>query len=412
MRRTSTSGLLGLCLYSALALWLPLSSFAQRDSVLISRPDTIVAQVWTNGHWEKRGIARQQLDDPLNGVSTFDLVLINKHILGVELLNSPYKMIAADANNSKSITTFDIVELRKLILGIYTELPNNTSWRFVQADYVFPNPSNPFSFPETDTFPPSALDFIGIKVGDVNGNADVNRPAGPLPVTTVGWPALAAKAGKTLTLPVQYTGAEPLEAFQMGLRFDPAVLEWIGPSKGQLPAMSADNFGLTHLSDGEIRMLWLPDGSEPDQYALPGATLFYLSFRLRQPLPESGLPLHLDDAVLANLAWRADDQAYSLRDEPLAQSRQTPAPAEALRADCRPNPTADGAVFTVRAQKAGPGRIALFDAFGKLIFMRKVELTAGEQAFAAPEVAALPTGVYVWKVYAGREKITGHLIKQ
>ncbi|MDW8231136.1 MAG: hypothetical protein RMJ33_14985, partial [Saprospiraceae bacterium] len=58
-------------------------------------------------------------DDYLNGVSTFDLVLINKHILGLEPLNSPYKMIAADANNSRSITTFDIVELRKLILGIY-----------------------------------------------------------------------------------------------------------------------------------------------------------------------------------------------------------------------------------------------------------------------------------------------------
>ncbi|MBK9335867.1 MAG: hypothetical protein IPM98_04525 [Lewinellaceae bacterium] len=60
-------------------------------------------------------------NDPLNGVSTFDLVLINKHILGLEPLSTPFKMIAADANNSRSITTFDIVELRKLILGIYTE---------------------------------------------------------------------------------------------------------------------------------------------------------------------------------------------------------------------------------------------------------------------------------------------------
>jgi hypothetical protein len=82
-------------------------------------------------------------NDPLNGVSTFDLVLINKHILGLEPLSTPYKMIAADANNSRSITTFDIVELRKLILGIYTELPNNTSWRFVDKASL-PEPSNPF----------------------------------------------------------------------------------------------------------------------------------------------------------------------------------------------------------------------------------------------------------------------------
>ncbi len=97
-------------------------------------------------------------DDPLNGVSTFDLVLINRHILGLQPLGSPYKMIAADANASRSITTFDIVEFRKLILGIYTALPNNTSWRFVDKDFQFPDPSNPFKtpFPEsiTVTSPP------------------------------------------------------------------------------------------------------------------------------------------------------------------------------------------------------------------------------------------------------------------
>ncbi|MBK9335072.1 MAG: HYR domain-containing protein [Lewinellaceae bacterium] len=117
-------------------------------------------------------------NDPLNGVSTFDLVLINKHILGLEPLNSPYKMIAADANNSRSITTFDILELRKLILGIYTDLPNNTSWRFVDDAYNFPNLLNPFQelFPETKQVADlqSILldqDFVAVKVGDVNGNA-------------------------------------------------------------------------------------------------------------------------------------------------------------------------------------------------------------------------------------------------
>ncbi|MFN5788630.1 MAG: hypothetical protein ACK469_07710, partial [Bacteroidota bacterium] len=37
----------------------------------------------------------------LNGVSTYDLILISKHILGNQPLNTPYKLIAADVNNSK-----------------------------------------------------------------------------------------------------------------------------------------------------------------------------------------------------------------------------------------------------------------------------------------------------------------------
>ena len=37
-------------------------------------------------------------NDPLEGVNTLDLVLITRHLLGVENLDSPYKLIAAAAN--------------------------------------------------------------------------------------------------------------------------------------------------------------------------------------------------------------------------------------------------------------------------------------------------------------------------
>jgi len=105
-----------------------------------------------------------QLDkNHLNGVSTFDLVLIQKHILNVQALNSPYKMIAADVNNSKSITTLDLIALRKLILNIDQTFQNNTSWRFVDAAYKFPNASNPWAatFPEV------------VSINDLTADTDV-----------------------------------------------------------------------------------------------------------------------------------------------------------------------------------------------------------------------------------------------
>ncbi len=119
-------------------------------------------------------------DNPLNGVTTYDLILIHKHIQGIEMLNSPYKMIAADADRNGVIDSTDILELKKLITGIYTELPNNTSWRFVDKSYVFPDPSNPFVavFPESITVQniqfPAWAEFVGIKVGDVNNTAVAN----------------------------------------------------------------------------------------------------------------------------------------------------------------------------------------------------------------------------------------------
>jgi len=82
--------------------------------------------------------------NPLNGVSTFDLVLISKHILGITTFDSPYKYVAADVNKSGSITAFDMVQLRQLILNINTEFSNNDSWRFVDAGHQFTS-ANPAS---------------------------------------------------------------------------------------------------------------------------------------------------------------------------------------------------------------------------------------------------------------------------
>jgi len=120
-------------------------------------------------------------DNHLNGMTTLDLALINKHILNLEPLNSPYKIIGADANNSGTITTLDIVAFRRLILGIDNELPNNTSWRFVNKSYVFPSLINPFSKKFTECVTLGDIknqvvspDFIGIKMGDMNGTAQTN----------------------------------------------------------------------------------------------------------------------------------------------------------------------------------------------------------------------------------------------
>ncbi len=116
----------------------------------------------------------------LNGVTTFDLSQTNKHILGVEAFDSPWKIVAADANGSNSVTTLDLLDARKVILGLSGQFPGVPSWRFFPATIVFANPAAPFA----GGLPAGLLqftnlqqnitdaDFIGVKVGDVNNNAN------------------------------------------------------------------------------------------------------------------------------------------------------------------------------------------------------------------------------------------------
>lgn len=97
----------------------------------------------------------------LEGVSTYDLLLINRHILGIKPIMSKYGMIAADVNNSGSITTLDMVLIKKMILQIEKKFPNNSNWHFFdknQQEIISFYPKEPWTINE----------IIGIKTGDVS----------------------------------------------------------------------------------------------------------------------------------------------------------------------------------------------------------------------------------------------------
>lgn len=125
------------------------------------------------------GLRLSRTGDDINGLSTLDLINIRKHILGIDRLGSPYKMLAADVNLSNSISTLDIIKIQKVILGIRLQFEEGESWRFIPRDFVFSDPLNPFLETIIPThylsdFTDDVLDFnfLGIKAGDVNGNAE------------------------------------------------------------------------------------------------------------------------------------------------------------------------------------------------------------------------------------------------
>ena len=114
--------------------------------------------------------------NPLNGVTTYDISRISDLLLGEEVDMTPYQLLAADVNNSGAITIQDLLDLREVLLGVEDNFPGNNSWRFVRADYVFPDPSDPFveAVPDAATFAPlegtNAVDFIAVKVGDIDNS--------------------------------------------------------------------------------------------------------------------------------------------------------------------------------------------------------------------------------------------------
>ena len=203
-----------------------------------------------------------------NGVSTLDLITISKHILGVKLLDSPYKLIAADADNSRAISTLDLIHLRKLILSIDVELRKNASWRFVDAEYRFTDPVNPWldQFPEVINFndlemDQMSADFIAVKVGDVTGDAQTSESA-VRPRHIQGLFQLAAadrelKAGNEYEVEIRGVDLDEIQGFQMTLQ----VKGGVRLKELKYGLAGAGNFGLTHQDQGFMTVSW----DKPDE---------------------------------------------------------------------------------------------------------------------------------------------------
>jgi len=105
-------------------------------------------------------------NDYLNGVSTLDQVITQRHILAISPFADECTILAADLNNDGRVSSLDIVMGRKLILGITPSLSSSSSWRFINGeDY-----SEDLIFSKAE-FPLQNLDIRAVKVGDVNGSA-------------------------------------------------------------------------------------------------------------------------------------------------------------------------------------------------------------------------------------------------
>jgi len=213
-------------------------------------------------------------DDVANGVSTFDLVLVSKHILNVNLLDSPYKVLAADANRSGSISTLDLVAIRKVVLRLTNEFPNNTSWRFVEKSHIFNNTTNPWTsnIPELYNINNLTVDqlnanFTAIKVGDVNGDSRANGILGVDDRSFNGNFEFNVEdknftVGEEVAVTFTSEDLTSVDGYQFTLKFNEKVLELVSIENG---VATAENFGTAMAKDGYITTSW--NGTATDSEA-------------------------------------------------------------------------------------------------------------------------------------------------
>jgi len=338
--------------------------------------------------------------NPLNGVSTFDLVLLRKHVLGTEVIDNPYNLIAADINKSGSITTFDMVELRKVILQVVPTFEDNDSWRFVDANYQFTS-ADPLSEDFSEVYNINNLagnmdiDFVAVKIGDLNGTATPNslvgaesRSAGTMTINTTD---RFVQAGETVTVEFAADMANTA-GYQFTLDFN--GLEMVELVEG---VAKSENFN-TNLAQRGVLMTSF-DGIATDN------NLFAVTFK-------ATTTAQLSDLLSVNSKHTAAE-AYTNTGEVLNVNlnfNTTAVSADFGLSQNTPNPFTGETLIRFNLPAAGNATLTVMDVQGKVLISRSGDFAKGAHQFEINSKELNTTGVLYYQLESADQVATKKMI--
>lgn len=317
----------------------------------------------------------------LNGVTAADATAVQQHAANIVPITDLYKLVAADVNKSNSINTLDASIITQSLLNNPSALAQfSTSWRFVPTSHTMTNP--PWGFPEQRNYvainsAQANQDFYGIKTGDVTTAYanPANFGAGEPLVLRIQDRTL--QAGESFSVAFQAAQLNDLAAFQFGLTFDPAQLQFVAAEPGDPAlAVSADHFGAYDAAAGELRAVWAQTTGRTVE---EGTVVFLLQFKALQSGARLSEVLRLTDDVLPALAYNSklEESAVELY---TGQSTGTNSLAAALHVQIRPNPFRETTTVLFALPAAAEVQLRVLDASGREVLRLNKSCMAGQNA--------------------------------
>jgi hypothetical protein len=285
------------------------------------------------------------------GVTTLDILLIRRHILGIQSFQNPLQNMAADVNLSGTITTLDIATMRQVILGMSDQFPAGKIFEYV-ADANLTT--------TVQTLNDSVnYDFTAVKLGDVNNSW---TPAGGRIARANGFvlefEALAAKAGSELKVPVKVSDFKDIAGFQFTMSWDKNLYELVKVEGNGLNI----SFNQARISEGKLSAQWDQENTEGISLS-DGSDLFNLVFAVKQ-LNGQALQIDLTNELTESMAVGKGLQHLSLEARMIVPV--APVMPE-TKLQVYPNPVEAGTNVSFFMKEAGKAEISILDIQGRLI---------------------------------------------
>ena len=342
--------------------------------------------------------------NPLNGVNTFDRILIQRHFLGLETFNLSQKYIAADVDRSGVIDEVDADIVIKVILGTYPEFPNAPSWIFYDKNQEFPSLEGTLTVPlQTEINPfvgngPFYADFMAVKTGDV----DLTSVAHNLTGLEERAPVQFSVEDKTVRsgdiFEVTFQSEKDVLAYQLTLNTNGLdVIDANLPVQNYklLPKEDRADFwspALTMLSEENIkhfsvRFKALHDGNISEMIQFGSQITPALAFDEVGNASGVALNFQPDRKTISCICLDPEVSVFA------------------------PNPWTSSTNLNFYLPDNGATTIRVADMNGKTVYTKTVDLVKGLQTIQFQQDDFKENGVYLFEINSGAFKKTGKMVK-
>ena len=336
-------------------------------------------------------------NDLKNGVTTQDIILLQKHLIKIRAFDSPYQFIAADVNNSGDITAFDMILLRQAILNSIDHFPNNNSWKFIKTNEQLTN-SNSLTSAKDDTYsidyaPSLSMNnnYIGIKIGDLNNSVFANDIMAPRQNNSfdISITNHSFQKEEVITVPFQLSQETLLEGFQVGLQIDVNAVELL-----DIEGLSPDEWQL------QRNQILISKVEANGRQIGKGTPLFNLVFKAKQ-YGTIGEILKSSNSSLANELYITDQEI------PLTIQYTQAAKQNEVGFNF-PNPFSSTTYLPLTLASSNEVQLSVYNFQGQVIFQQSHVLSSGQHQLPI-SIPFLTDGMYLYEVFVGEEVFSGKM---
>ena len=337
----------------------------------------------------------------VQGITTLDLVIIQKKLLGLKVITDPYKLIAADANNNGYISASDLLELRKVILGAKSRFANN-SWVGISTDYVFKNVAKAEKEASEarvrgvylGSAGVSDANFVAVKIGDMNGSAGKLESRSGNSVTMM-LDNMTLKAGQEVEVPFYAKDFNNVYGAQFTMNVSDINVEGIASG-----ALQVNESNINVVNDNLVMSWNNAKGVSLDD----GTVLFTLTLKSSKNTNLSNV-LNINDQVLRSEAYTGSD----LEINTVKLEYRNSGISYALYQN-EPNPFTEETVIGFELPETAAYTLTVYDVTGKVLVVRNAEGKAGYNAEKLSKKDLNVNGVLYYRLESGDYTATKKMI--